>query len=96
MITDEEADIILQRSFDYMVGLVEFNLILLKFQLNHHLYEKFKKDITYSLSNKVNDADWEKLVRKDESLERRCIALEEEIEGLRSSLLDVQKMHRNV
>jgi hypothetical protein len=52
MITKEETEIILHRSFDYMVGLVEFNLILLKFQLNHHLYMKFKEVIKSSLCMK--------------------------------------------
>ena len=96
MITKEETEIILQMSFDYMVGLVEFNLILLKFQLNHHLYETFKTGVGYHLLRKVNDADWETLVQKDVTLEERCKVVKEQVDGIRNSLRDVQKMQRNV
>lgn len=96
MITEEETEIILNRSFDYMIGLVEFNLILLKFQLNHHLYEKFKKEIRSSLLQKVNDTNWDTLVQKDDSLEARMQAVEKEISALQASLQTVVRMQRKI
>ena len=36
MITDDESDIIVRRSFESIIALFEFILSLLKFQLNHH------------------------------------------------------------
>jgi hypothetical protein len=96
MITKEETEIILHRSFDYMVGLVEFNLILLKFQLNHHLYMKFKEVIKSSLLHEVNDTDWDLLVQKDESLGARLQCVQEQIAGLRGSLKLVFSMQRNI
>jgi hypothetical protein len=95
MITKEETEVILHRSFDYMIGLVEFNLILLKFQLNHHLYTKFKKEIRSSLLQQVNDTNWDLLVQKDESLGARLQCVQEQIVGLRGSLKLVFNMQRN-
>jgi len=96
MITEEETEIILHRSFDYMVGLVEFNLILLKFQLNHHLYEKFKKEIRSSLLQNVSDTNWDELIHEDESLEERFQEVQQQIAGLRNSLQLVGRMQRKI
>ena len=37
---------ILKRSFEYIVGLLEFNLFVFKFQVNHHFYEGDCDDYT--------------------------------------------------
>eukprot|EP00957_Ditylum_brightwellii_P016948 1278194-Ditylum_brightwellii.AAC.1 len=61
MITDEETDTILRRSFEYIVGLMDFNLFVFKFQLNHHFYQGFKKALRKDLMSRVNNADWDTL-----------------------------------
>ena len=96
MITSDETDEILQRSFEYIIGLVEFNLVILKFQLNHYLYEGFKKELRTSFSRTlVNDADWGTMVEPDPALEERLAELNEQIQGLRDSLQEVQRIQRN-
>lgn len=96
MITEEETDLILQRSFEYIVALMEFNLFVFRFQLNFHLFEGFKKAIRVDLMTKVNDADWEELVRPDPSIKERLADLERQREGLQKSLDEVLRMQRNI
>jgi hypothetical protein len=96
MITHEETAMILQRSFEYIVGLLEFNLIVVKFQLNDHFYQRFKTAIQTTLMSRVNEADWDQLVRPDPSIDIRLGEMEGQIKGLSESLRDVQRMHRSI
>ena len=96
MITKEETDMILQRSFEYIVALLEFNLVVFKFQLNHHFYKGFKDAIRGSLLSRVNAIEWETLVSRDEGIDSRLNQLELQITGLANSLQDVQRMQRKL
>ncbi|CAB9496731.1 Dynamin-related protein [Seminavis robusta] len=96
MITKEETEMILTRSFEYIVGLLEFNLFVFKFQLNHHFYQGFKEAIRSTLIARVNDADWNQLVRPDPGIDSRLEELDGQIRGLSDSLRDVQRMHRSI
>lgn len=96
MITEEETDMILQRSFEYIVALMEFNLVVFKFQLNHHFYEGFKRSIRSTLLTRINNANWEELVRPDPGIEDRILELDIQIQGLSDSLRDVQRMQRSL
>lgn len=96
MLTHEETSLILQRAFEYIVALLEFNLIVLKFQLNHHLYEGFKERIRTTWIAQVNNADWESLVQSDSTIQPRIKALDEQIQGLSDSLREVQRMQRSL
>lgn len=42
MVSGEEADNILHRSFQYIIALLELNLVTLRFHMNHHLVMGFK------------------------------------------------------
>ena len=97
MITDEESSKILQRSFEYIVALMEFNLVHLKFQFNHYFYHGFKEKLSKSFKREVVEkADWDKLVEKDPNLTRRLEDLKGKISGLEDSLHEVQRMQRNM
>lgn len=97
MVTFEETDQIIQRSFEYIVALMEFNLVTLNFQLNHYLYEGFKTELSKSFQTKlVNDADWDKLVEPDPSVALRLQELKEQIIGLTDSLREVERMQRKM
>ena len=96
MITQEETDLILQRSFEYIVGLMEFNLYVFRFQLNYHLFQGFKNALKVTLMTKINDADWNELVRPDPTVNERLAVLEEQRKGLQESLDDVLRMQRNI
>ena len=96
MITDEEKDLILQRSFEYIVGLMEFNLFVFRFQLNYHLFQGFKNSIKEDLMTKINDANWNELVRPDPTINERLSTLEVQRRGLQESLDDVLRMQRNI
>jgi len=95
MINNHEIDIILQRSFEYIVALMEFNLITLRFQMHHYLYIEFKKSLSLAFKNKVVDeADWDTLVQQDPSIQARLTELQERIAALNDSLHEVQRMQR--
>ena len=96
MLTSEETDLILKRCFEYIVALLEFNLVVFKFQLNHHLYNGFKKHIRSTLIARVNNADWASLVQADPTIEPRIKKLDEQIKGLVDSLREVQQMQRSL
>jgi hypothetical protein len=97
MVTNEETDKIIQRSFEYIVALMEFNLVTLNFQLNHYLYEGFKTELSKSFQTKlINDADWEKLVEPDPSVAERLEELKGQIAGLSDSLHEVERMQRKM
>lgn len=97
MVTDEETDKILRRAFEYIVALMEFNLVNLKFQVNHYLYEGFKVELSKSFKSKVvNEADWDKMVEPDPSVSKRLAELKDQIAGLSDSLQEVQRMQRRM
>lgn len=96
MITDSETDRIIQRSLEYIVALMEFNLVNLKFQLNHYLYEGFKNALKTSFSRTLANAEWETLVQPDPDVAVRLAQLRQEIDGLRDSLLEVQRIERHI
>ena len=97
MITDEESVMIVQRSFEYIVALTEFNMFTLKFSLNHYLYEGFKTELSKSFHSKlIGDADWEKLVEPDPDVRLRLDELKGQIAGLKDSLDEVQRMQRRL
>ena len=96
MITEEETEMILQRAFEYIVALLEFNLFVFKFQLNHHLYQGFKKSIRSILMSKVNDADWDELVQPDPGIDGQLVILEEQRKALKDALDDVLRLQRSI
>ncbi|GAX09559.1 hypothetical protein FisN_16Lh254 [Fistulifera solaris] len=96
MITEEETEMILERSFEYILAMSEFNLIVCKFQLNHHLYEGFKKSLRSTLMSRINEANWEELTQPNADVAHRIAEIEGQIKGLRDSLLDVQRMQRSL
>lgn len=97
MVTDEETDKIIQRSFEYIVALMEFNQFTLNFQINHYLYEGFKTELSKSFQTKlINDANWGKMVEPDPSVKLRLEELKEQIAGLADSLREVERMQRRM
>jgi len=92
MITDEETQMILNRSFQYLVALMEYSLTWFRLQVNHFLYEAFKKEMKKSFVHKGTDANWDELVQPDPSVAEEIIQLEDQIKGLESSLQEVQRM----
>mmetsp|Transcript_3493 Transcript_3493/g.6468 ORF Transcript_3493/g.6468 Transcript_3493/m.6468 type:complete len:102 (+) Transcript_3493:805-1110(+) len=97
MITKEETLKILKRSYEYIVALLEFILLILRFQLNHYLYEEFKKELSrFSSSTLVDKADWDKLVEPDGTLIAQLKEVEDKISGLKDSLDEVQRVWRKM
>ncbi|KAL3911949.1 MAG: hypothetical protein SGPRY_008506 [Prymnesium sp.] len=96
MITKEESERIVQTSFAYMTGLMEFIMVTLEFAFNHYLFHHFKsecleKDFGYKM---INDADWKSLVHRDEESEQRLVELYSQLEGISSSLETVQVLQQ--
>lgn len=96
MVTSDEIDTILQRSFEYIVALMDFNLICLKFHLNHYLYQGFKQELNHSFVLKLNNADWETLVQPDPAVRKRIDELIGQIKSIEDSLNDVETMYRRM
>ncbi|CAB9501388.1 dynamin-like protein C-like [Seminavis robusta] len=97
MVTEEETDMILRRAYEYMVALMEFNLVILRFQLNSFLFKGFKKELGKSFKGKLMDeADWKTLVQPDPELEKALVEVEEQIEGVDNSLQQVETLQRRL
>ena len=94
MITDEETKMILDRSFQYLVALMEFSLVWFRLQVNHFLYESFKKEMKKSFVHRASEADWEALVNPDPVVSDRIDELEDQIKGLESALHEVQRLNQ--
>ncbi|KAL3942316.1 MAG: hypothetical protein SGARI_000308 [Bacillariaceae sp.] len=95
MITQDESKKILQRSFEYIVALMQFNVISLRFQLDHFLFlefkNKMKKSFVYEL---LNTTEWEELVGGDDNMKDDLKVVEDQIKSLRESLMEVQHLSR--
>jgi hypothetical protein len=96
-VTDDETDMILNRSFECMLALMEFNLFILGFQLNFLLFIGFKKELGKSFKNKLmNEADWAQLVEADPLLEVRFVEVQDQIRGVKDSLQKVERLSRRL
>lgn len=65
MVTLEEKDQVLRRSFGYttVAFLIEFKLGTLKFQLNYYLFEGFKEELVKTFKKRLmNETDWAELI----------------------------------
>lgn len=97
MINDEEATYILRRSFEYIVALVEFNLIITRFQITHYLFTGFKTELGKTFRNNLmNEANWDELIEPDPSLQERLETVQTRIEGVQSSLMEVERLQRKL
>jgi len=97
MITNEETKIILQRSFEYIAALMEFNLVNLEFQFNHYLYQGFKDALKDKFcAQLVISCDFEKLIDHNPDVDARMKELTEQIDALRDSLRHVAGMQKKL
>jgi hypothetical protein len=95
MITGDETRKILQRSFEYIVGLMEFNLINLRFQLDHYLFMDFKSTMKRKfLYNLMSNTDWDNLVEPDDDIDQQLSQVKDQVKSLRESLQEVQHLNR--
>ena len=91
MMTNDEIEVVVRRSYEYIIALMEFNLVILRFQINHYLYIGFK-DRLDSWTREVVMENWEDKVQPDESIQNEINELEGKISGLQDSLLEVQRI----
>jgi hypothetical protein len=97
MITEEEIDTILSRAFEYIVSLMEFNLTILKFQINHYLLNGFKdKLLSQFFMVSTSNADWDSLVQQDPAVQNRIEELKDQIASIDDSLKDVEALQRRM
>lgn len=94
MITDEEVELILHSSFSYLVALQEHILLDFEFQINHYLFLGFKNQLSKSFMRVGIEANWEALVRRDASVAMAIADLEDQVESLTESLVEVQKLNQ--
>jgi Dynamin family len=94
MITSDETRKILQRSFEYIIGLMEWNLVNLRFQLDHYLFMDFKSTMKRSfVYDLMSSTDWKVLVEPDDDIVRRLSEVQDEISSLKESLQEVQLLN---
>jgi hypothetical protein len=93
MITADETDQILRRSFEYIVALMEFNMVIFTFQLNHYLYQRFKDELGNSFIKTITYANWDTLCIPDPNMRERLEVLEDQIAALSESLKECDKMN---
>lgn len=97
MITDDEIDYILRRALEYIVALVEFNVFVMKCQITHYLFLGFKQELGKTFKNKIlNEADWGTLIEPDPLLKQRFDEVKSKIEGVQSSLIEVERLQRKL
>ena len=93
MMTDDENTKVILMAFQYMIALLEFNMTVLEFQINHYLYAKFKDNlISFGRLVLQNEKEWASILDPDDNLEVELKEVEENIEGLTNSLQEVQKI----
>lgn len=69
----------------------------LKFQLNHYLYEGFKKELSMVMTNKLaEDVEWEKLTHLNTGVKLRLKELDDQIHELNDSLQEVQRIQHKM
>jgi hypothetical protein len=93
MITSDETDQILRRSFEYIVALMEFNMVIFTFQLNHYLYQRFKDELGNTFIKTITYANWDELCTLDPNMKERLEELEDKIAALSESLKEVDRMN---
>mmetsp|Transcript_58809 Transcript_58809/g.70137 ORF Transcript_58809/g.70137 Transcript_58809/m.70137 type:complete len:161 (-) Transcript_58809:68-550(-) len=91
MITEDETDLVIRRSFQYIIALTEINLIVLRFQVHHYLYQGFKESLN-TFTREVLVDDWGALVMPDGEVKAQIQELEGKIAGITDSLLEVQRI----
>jgi hypothetical protein len=96
MITDEETKKILDRSFEYLVALLEFIVYNFRFQIKHYLVIKFKDTISESFMRKGSETNWSELVVPDPEVASRFLELQDKIKSLEDSMREVQKLQQRV
>jgi hypothetical protein len=95
MTTSDETRKILQRSFEYIVALLEFNLFTLRFQLDHYLFMEFKSTMKRSfVYDLMSNTNWDELVEPDTDSQKLLEENQDKIKSLRESLQEVQRMNR--
>jgi hypothetical protein len=91
MITDSEADQICMKSFQYFVTLLEFNLVNLRFQMNHHLVLGFKESLKGPfVDDIILNTNWNELIERDHALDDQLKDVEDQIVGVKASLNEVK------
>jgi hypothetical protein len=75
---------------------MEFNLINLKFQLNHYLFKGFKDKLSQFVMLSTNNADWNSLVQEDPAVQNRIEELKDQIASIDDSLKEVEAMQRRM
>jgi hypothetical protein len=97
MVTDDEIHQILRRSFEYIVALVEFNLVITRFQITHFLFQGFKTELGKTFKNKLmNEANWDELIEPDPTLTYRLDVVKNRISAVESSLFEVERLQRKL
>ena len=92
MINDRETELVIKTAFKYIIALMEFNMIVLRFQINHYLYTGFKNELDAWTRNILME-DCSNLVQPDNDLAKEIEDVKSKIDGLKDSLMEVQKMH---
>ena len=97
MTTDEEVTRILERSFEYIVALVKFNFTITRFHILHHLYDGFKEKFEEAYKRDLTEnTNWDELIIPDPSLQAQLDLVKIRIDGVQSSLLEVERLQRKL
>ena len=94
MITTEETDVILDRSFQYLIALMEFCLISFRLQINCYLYEEFKTEMKKTFI--LRGSKVATLVKPDPDVDERIEELEDQIKGIEASLQEIQRVQKGL
>ena len=94
MITAEETDVILDRSFQHLIALMEFCLISFRLQINCCLCEEFKTEMKKTFV--LRGSKVATLVKPDPDVDERIEELEDQIKGIEASLQEIQRVQKGL
>eukprot|EP00929_Paragymnodinium_shiwhaense_P104120 TRINITY_DN68159_c0_g1_i1.p1 TRINITY_DN68159_c0_g1~~TRINITY_DN68159_c0_g1_i1.p1 ORF type:complete len:980 (-),score=234.70 TRINITY_DN68159_c0_g1_i1:31-2970(-) len=93
MICGDEVDVILDRSYEYIVGLFRFVLVSLEFQFNHFMFVEFKQQLTRRMGFElVSTTNWKELAKSDPRIAARMEELEKQVQALTAALALVRNI----
>lgn len=88
-----ESEMILKRTFQYIVALIDMVLVTIKFHMNHHFVVNFKRNFREEFSGtKVLYAfDWNSYSKEDENLKAELKRVEETMAEVEAAVITLRR-----
>ena len=92
MITDAEVEVVLRRSWEYIVAVMDIIFLSFHLQVDHYLHAGFRERLGGYVVEIAKETDWASVVHQDPFIVARLKELEDQIKGLEEQLRTVQSV----